>query len=174
MITFEAVSLIPAACCPGINADCCVTHKTLLNIVKHCETLWNTHKTLSTTLKTLWNTIKHHEMIEHLPIDATTSTLKASISTLSWATSVPGTECDTDTRCGVSVNISDCGVGITPQMHYRVTNHWDIGTFSRPENFLTSISQNFLLNIKDVEFDFKVILPRPAQLVSNFLKLFLK
>ena len=29
-------------------------------------------------------------------------------------------------------DISDCGVGITPQMCNRVTNHGDMSTFSKP------------------------------------------
>ena len=33
-------------------------------------------------------------------------------------------------RRGVSGNIGDCGVGITPQMSNRVTNHGDVSTFS--------------------------------------------
>ena len=33
---------------------------------------------------------------------------------------------------GVSGDIADCGVGITPQMCNRVTNHGDVGTFSKP------------------------------------------
>ena len=32
-------------------------------------------------------------------------------------------------RCGVSGNNGDCGVGITPQMCNRVTNHGDMSTF---------------------------------------------
>ena len=32
---------------------------------------------------------------------------------------------------GVFGNIDDCGVGITPQMCNRVTNHGDMGTFSK-------------------------------------------
>ena len=35
-------------------------------------------------------------------------------------------------RRGVFGNIGDCGVGITPQMCNRVTNHGDMGTFSKP------------------------------------------
>ena len=35
-------------------------------------------------------------------------------------------------RRGVSCNIGDCGVGITPQMCNRVTNHGDMSTFSKP------------------------------------------
>ena len=35
-------------------------------------------------------------------------------------------------RRGVSGNIGDCGVGITPQMCNRVTNHGDMSTFSKP------------------------------------------
>ena len=33
---------------------------------------------------------------------------------------------------GVSCDIGDCGVGITPQMCNRVTNHGDMSTFSKP------------------------------------------
>ena len=29
--------------------------------------------------------------------------------------------------------LGDCGVGITPQMCNRVTNHGDMGTFSKPD-----------------------------------------
>ena len=35
-------------------------------------------------------------------------------------------------RLGVSVNIGDCGVGITPEMCNRVTNLGDMSTFSKP------------------------------------------
>ena len=35
-------------------------------------------------------------------------------------------------RRGVSGNIGDCGVGVTPQMCNRVTNHGDKSTFSKP------------------------------------------
>ena len=34
---------------------------------------------------------------------------------------------------GVSGDISNCGVGITPQMCERVTNHGDMSTFSKPD-----------------------------------------
>ena len=36
-------------------------------------------------------------------------------------------------RSGVSGDIGDCGVGITPQMSNRVTNHGDMNTFSKPD-----------------------------------------
>ena len=36
-------------------------------------------------------------------------------------------------RRGVSSDIGDCGVGITPQMCNRVTNHGDMSTFSKPD-----------------------------------------
>ena len=39
-------------------------------------------------------------------------------------------------RRGVSSNIGDCGVGITPQMCNRVTNHGDMSTFSKPDYVL--------------------------------------
>ena len=35
-------------------------------------------------------------------------------------------------RRGVSRDIGDCVVGITPQMSNRVTNHIDMSTFSKP------------------------------------------
>ena len=35
-------------------------------------------------------------------------------------------------RRGVYGDIGDCGVGITPQMCNRVTNHGDMSTFSKP------------------------------------------
>ena len=35
-------------------------------------------------------------------------------------------------RRGVSGDIGDCRVGITPQMSNRVTNHGDMSTFSKP------------------------------------------
>ena len=34
-------------------------------------------------------------------------------------------------RCSVFGDIGDCGVGITQQMCNTVTNHWDMGIFSR-------------------------------------------
>ena len=37
-------------------------------------------------------------------------------------------------RRGVSGDIGACGVGITPQMYNRVTNHGDMSTFSKPES----------------------------------------
>ena len=36
-------------------------------------------------------------------------------------------------RHGVSDDIGDCEVGITPQMYNRVTNHKDMSTFSKPD-----------------------------------------
>ena len=35
-------------------------------------------------------------------------------------------------RRGVTGDVGDCGVGITPQMCNRVTNHGDMSTFSKP------------------------------------------
>ena len=40
-------------------------------------------------------------------------------------------------RRGVSGDIGDCGVGITPQMCNRVTNHGDMSTFSKPAGQMT-------------------------------------
>ena len=64
--------------------------------------------------------------------DATISALDAETSSLSAATSVIARSYR-QYRRGVSGNIGDCGVGITPQMCNRVTNHGDMSTFSKPE-----------------------------------------
>ena len=57
-------------------------------------------------------------------LDAETSTLDAETSTIARSYR--------QYRRGVSGDISDCGVGITPQMCNRVTNHGDMSTFSKP------------------------------------------
>ena len=72
-------------------------------LVKHHEPLVKHHETL----------LKHCETLEHLSFDATISALDA----------------DRRYRCRV---FGDCGVGITLQMCDRVTNHGDMGTFSKP------------------------------------------
>ena len=62
------------------------------------------------------------------PLDAETSALGASTSALGASTSAIARSY----RRGVSGDIGDCGVGITPQMCNRVTNHGDMSTFSKP------------------------------------------
>ena len=62
---------------------------------------------------------------EKLALDAETSGLGAA--TLAIARSYRRY------RRGVTGNIGDCGVGITPQMCNRVTNHGDMSTFSKPD-----------------------------------------
>ena len=105
-------------------------HKTLLNIVKHHETHVIDREPLVKPHEPL---VKHHETLKHSSFDATISALSAEMSALSVATStsaiVPSYR---RYRCGV---FGDCGVGITPQMCNRVTNHhksWRYGTFSKP------------------------------------------
>ena len=79
-------------------------------------------------------------------LDAETSGLGTETSALGAETSVLGTETSAlgavtsaivrsywRYRRGVSGNIGDCGVGVTPQMCNRVTNHGDMSTFSKPE-----------------------------------------
>ena len=71
--------------------------------------------------------------------DATISTLDAETSSLDAETSALGAATSTIARSyrryrrGVSGDIGDCGVGITPQMCNRVTNHGDMSTFSKPD-----------------------------------------
>ena len=63
--------------------------------------------------------------------DATISVLDAETSSLDAETSAIARSYRRYRR-GVSGDICDCGVGITPQMCNRVTNHGDMSTFSKP------------------------------------------
>ena len=63
--------------------------------------------------------------------DATISVLDAEASALDAETSAIA-QSYRRYRRGVSGDIGDCGVGITPQMCNRVTNHGDMSTFSKP------------------------------------------
>ena len=73
-----------------------------------------------------------------MSLDAETSSLDAETSSLDAETSALGAATSTIARSyrqyrrGVSVDIGDCGVGITPQMCNRVTNHGKMSTFSKP------------------------------------------
>ena len=62
--------------------------------------------------------------MKHSPFDAMISSLYVEISALAARRG------DIGARCGVS---GDCGVGITLPMCNSVTNHGDMGAFSRPE-----------------------------------------
>ena len=63
--------------------------------------------------------------------DTTISALDAETSSLDAETSAIARSYR-QYRRGVSGDIGDCGVGITPQMSNRVTNHGDMSTFSKP------------------------------------------
>ena len=71
--------------------------------------------------------------------DATISALDAETSALDVETSAFGAATSAIARSyrryrrGVSGNIGDCGVGITPQMCNIVTNLGDMSTFSKPD-----------------------------------------
>ena len=65
--------------------------------------------------------------------DATISAIDAETSSLGAATSAIARSYRRYRR-GVSSDIGDCGVGITPQMCNRVTNHGDMSTFSKPDS----------------------------------------
>ena len=106
--------------------------------------------------------MKQHETLEHLSFDATISVLDAETSALGAVTraiarrsfratilpldaEMSVLDADTSTLdaetsaitrsywCGV---FGDCGVGVTPQMYNRVTNHGDMGSFSKPACWL--------------------------------------
>ena len=82
-------------------------------------------------MKHSFNIVKQHETLEHSSFDATISALDAETSALGSATSAI-VRTYRRYRFGVFGDIGDCGVGITPQMCNRVTNHGDMGTFSKP------------------------------------------
>ena len=50
----------------------------------------------------------------------------------------------------------DCGVGVTPQMCNRVTNHGDMSTFSRPVRLVTQVTlfleDNFKMGIRPISW----------------------
>ena len=106
--------------------------------------------------------------MKHSSFDATISALDAKTSVLDVETSAFGaamsaivrrsfdamiSSLDVETsaiarsyrqyRRGVSGDIDDCGVGITPQMSNRVTNHGDTSTFSKPGSWKTN-SKNYV------------------------------
>ena len=70
--------------------------------------------------------------------DAETSVLDAEMSALGAEMSALGAETSAIARSyrryqrGFFGDIYDCGVGVTPQICNRVTNHGDVGTFSKP------------------------------------------
>ena len=78
--------------------------------------------------------------MKHSLFDATISALDTEMSALDAEMSALGAAMLAFARSyrqyqrGVSSNISDCGVGITPQMCNRVTNRGDMSTFSKPES----------------------------------------
>ena len=75
--------------------------------------------------------MKHYETLEHSSFDATISALGAATSAIArsywryWRR--------------VFGDIGDCGVGITPQMCNRITNHGDMGTFFKPASRVFNI-----------------------------------
>ena len=70
--------------------------------------------------------------------DTTISALDAETSSLDAETSAIARSYRRYRR-GVSGDIGDCGVAITPQMSNRVTNHGDMSTFSKPVTAFTTL-----------------------------------
>ena len=75
--------------------------------------------------------------MKHSSFDATISSLDAETSALDVETSAFGAATSAIERRLFDAIYSkvircDCGVGITPQMCNRVTNHGDMSTFSKP------------------------------------------
>ena len=89
--------------------------------------------------------VKLYETLEHSSFNATISMLDAETSAFGAATlAIARRSFDamwrrrcSAWRCwrshGVTADIGNCRVGITPQMCNRVTNHGDMSTFSKPD-----------------------------------------
>ena len=77
--------------------------------------------------------MKHHEtLLKHCKTSQNTQTLTIRCDDIGARCREIGTwRGDIGPRCG------DFGVCITPQMCNRVTNHGDMGTFSKPEHWVT-------------------------------------
>ena len=120
--------------CPESIGDHRKHRKALLNIVKHLETLVKHCDTSWTTLKTLWNIMKHSLAIRWDDIGARCGDIGAQCGDLGARVEFPVISVWSFRwyRRRVSGDIGNCGVGITLQMCNRVTNHGDMGTFSRP------------------------------------------
>ena len=82
--------------------------------------------------------------MKHLSFDPTISALDAETLALGAETSAIARSYRRYRR-GVS---GDCGVGITPQMYNRVTNHGDMSTFSK----LSLIKHLFIVYIINVKY----------------------
>ena len=126
-------------------------HETL---VKHCDTLcntrktsWTTSKTLSTTSKTSWTTSKtswNTSKTSWNTLKTLWNIMKHSNTrhSMRWHQRSMRRHWSLAGRYGcsrrVSGDIGDCGVGITLQMCNRVTNHGDMGIYSRPGRWRTN------------------------------------
>ena len=99
-------------------------------------------------------------------LDAETSSLDAETSSLGAATSAIARSYRRYRR-EVSGNIGDCGVGITPQMCNRVTNHGDMSTFSKPALHLTHTLAHWAVHHSSLEpltpIQFDSVSPTPEQ-----------
>ena len=107
------------------------------------KTSWTTSKTSWNTLKTLWNIMKHSSF-DASALDVEMSAIawrsfNATISALNAKTSALGAVTSAIVRSYRRYRrwvFGDCGVGVTLQMCNRVTNHGDMGSFSRPSYIL--------------------------------------
>ena len=71
--------------------------------------------------------MKHETLLKHCETSQNTRYLMRHIG--GRCGDIDDRRGDISARHGVSGDISFCGVGITPQMCNRVTNHGDMGTF---------------------------------------------
>ena len=90
--------------------------------------------------------------------DTTISALDAETSSLDADTSALGAETSAIARSyqryrrGFAGDIGDCGVGITPQMSNRVTNHGDMSTFSKPGAIVRPLENIRFIQIWQTQF----------------------
>ena len=67
-------------------------------------------------------------------LDAETSALGAATPAIAWRSFDARYRRSMQRRRRSRGVTGDCGVGVTPQMCNRVTNHGDMGSFSRPDS----------------------------------------
>ena len=94
--------------------------------LKHCETSWNSRHSMRRHWRSMWRRLRLWQRRRRS---------RGGHSIRRYRRSMRRRRRSARRRRPsrvVSGDIGDCGVGITPQMSNRVTNHGDMSTFSKP------------------------------------------
>ena len=130
--------------------------------LKHCETLWNSHHLMRRYRRSMWRRLRLGQRRRRSRGGHSMRRYRRSMRRRRRSMLRHWRSARWRRRSrGVTSDIGDCGDGITPQMCNRVTNHGDMSTFSKPApggQWITFLpfSQKILLNIKNVEYDFRM------------------